>query len=120
MGLKVKDIRKGEIFHESGYGRSIAFVAMSDPVAGDGLEGRPQHVLRSRAIGDGVEVVHMATEGLEHYGPRLSREAAYRGALLPVDLPAIDPDILMAYAEADRNVSLRDFILEQEDRPVMF
>lgn len=66
-----KTLVVGSVFYENGYGRSIKLICISTPVCNDSQ-------WTWKAMSEcGKEIDYLITEGLEHYGPKVSLEPDY-------------------------------------------
>lgn len=75
--MNYKTIRSGQLFYEQGALHSIEAVATQDCHKSGELDGRDQFRWTARNTQTGEEIDYLVTEGLEHYGPRVSAEPAY-------------------------------------------
>jgi len=82
MSVNIKDLKKGDIVYENAYNRTYEVRVEEDPVGRENGEFF-QWSFQGRNCNGVMEF--METVGLEHYGPKLSREPEYMGDLYKIN-----------------------------------
>lgn len=72
--LRFSDLREGDVIYEDGFGSSVQVKVLDEPVKE--INGEYTQWTFNGQTANGV-VPYLITEGMEHYGPRLSRQPNY-------------------------------------------